>query len=60
MELKKLVSICTNKKSLLNFIFPDGNINFDPNCKYFLNNKKLDLSQVSNLNFNLKKINFSD
>ena len=60
MELKKIVSICRNENTFLNFIFPDGNINFDANCEYFLDNKKLNLSQVLNLNFNLKKITYSD
>ncbi len=60
LELKRIVSRCSNKKTFLNFIFPNGNINFDPNCEYFLDNKKLDLSQVLNLNFDLKKIIYSD
>ena len=55
MELKKIVSICRDKNTFLNFIFPDGNINFDANCEYFLDNKKLNLFQVLNLNLNLKK-----
>ena len=60
LELKRIVSSCSNKKTFLNFIFPNGNINFNPNCEYFLDNKKLDLSQVLNLNFDLKKIIYSD
>ena len=54
MELKKIVSIC-RMKTLFKFYFPDGNINFDANCEYFLDNKKLNLFQVLNLNLNLKK-----
>ncbi len=60
MELKRIVSMCPNEKTFLNFIFSDGNIDFDQNCEYFLNNKKLDLFQVSNLNFDLKKIIYFD
>ena len=28
-NLKKMISICRNENTFLNFIFPDGNINFD-------------------------------
>ena len=60
MDLKKIISMCPNEKFFLNFIFPDGNINFNSNCEYFLDDKRLDLSQVFNLNLDFKKITYSD
>ncbi len=59
-DLKKIVHKCKNGKNDISYIFPNSYIKFDKNCDYLINNKKILITEISDLNSNFKKKNYFD
>ena len=59
-DLKKIITKCNGDISSLNFLYPNGYMNFNSECEYFLNDNKLNIYEVLSLNMNYKKTIYSD
>ena len=57
-ELKKIKKKCNKKKFTINYIYHGGYIEFNKNCDYLINNKKLNIIEVVDLNSKFNKNNF--